>query len=547
MSKEQITLERRGTVKVFVNGQLIRTLQLEPGTHRLLNFPYLSGVNDVRLVIQEEGKEERIVDRYVSFDGRLQPAGDFTASAGAGIPRWDTSFFLAQGSFLYGVTSWFTAGMNLQGAKERQLVGVETLVALPLGILLSDYGVSVRHNRWEDQAAALKYRVSFPGRPELPVVGIGLQYKGKDFHTPLDPEDAPAPPAWELSGLISKSFPFGLSLGVSANYQWVREGDPKLFTSLSLLQTLRKGATLVFSFSTSIVQGTPQDTRGSIALTLSSPDGRQSSSFTSFPWEDTASATVQVRPEVPNATVVIDGAVEGMPVQEGKPSSFRAQGSYANRFLESSLTATFFRGSTDYVSNRLTGQLRSAIVYIDGVVGFSKPLSDSYALVVPAESLQEETLFVSSSSSGDAVATKKLPALLPLNAYETSRLLIDAPEAPPSYEVGSNVRILRPSYRSGTLVKAGSTPTVYVEGTFLFPDGKPVALQAGKLVREGSGENQEEGVSFFTDEAGVFQAYKLVPGTYTVRFFSSLPSIPLTIPEGSTGFVPLGTFTVPTK
>lgn len=150
LSREELFLERPATVQVYVNNQLIRTLHLDPGMHRLLNFPYVTGVNEVRLLLQEENAPERVLDRFVAFDGRMQPEGEVSFSLGCGIPRWDPGSPMVQGSFLWGLSSWSTVGANIQGNPSRQLGGIEGLFALPAGILLGDIAVGFRAYRMED-------------------------------------------------------------------------------------------------------------------------------------------------------------------------------------------------------------------------------------------------------------------------------------------------------------------------------------------------------------------------------------------------------------
>ncbi len=548
LSREELFLERPAIVQVYVNDQLIRTLQLDPGKHRLLNFPYVTGVNDMRLIVQEENARERVLERFVAFDGRMQPEGESSFFLGMGIPRWDPDTPTAQGSFLWGLSSWSTAGANMQGNPSRQLGGIEGLLALPVGILLSDFALGFRKYRVEDWAASLKYRISFAGRKSYPAVGVGVQYRGSRFHTPLESLQAPPPSSWELSGMISQSFPFGLSLGVSGVYQFSRMGKDRTYLSLTALQTLRKGVNLLFSVSSNRSESGVTDTRGSISITIISPEGRRTSSFTSSLSEGSGSASVQVRPEVREGTLTVDAAVEGFPVEVERPASVRFGGSYGNRFFEGSLVQNIFKGSSTYVASRLTAQARTSVAYAEGEWVISKPIYDSYTLIVPTESLQNETLWVSSTGSGDIQASRKIPGLLLLNSYEKSQLLIDAPQAPAGSEVGGNVRVLQPTYRSGTVVRAGTKPTIFIEGTLLFRGGRPVAYRAGTLtpVRPEPGSTEgEKSIPFFTDEGGVFQAYGLrAGGEYEMRISGIKTTILIRVPPEISGFVSWGTLEV---
>ena len=541
LTQKVLFLEHPATVKVYLNEQLVKTLYLEPGQHRLLNFPYLSGVNDLKLIIQEEQAPEVTLTESVSFDGRLQPQGENSYSLSAGFPRWEPSHSVIQGSVLYGVTPWFTGGLYFQGNADRQLAGLETLFAAPLGIFLLDSALSFFRTDVKDWAGSVQYRVSFPGKQNLPALGFGVQYRGDQFHTPGESVDASPPPRWEVSGMVSKSFPFGLSVGAAATYRIVREGSNNFRASFSVLQSLKKGVSLLCSISTSLSEDGARDTRGTLSVTVASPEGRRNTTFSSYLWEDTASAFIQIRPEIPSGTATIDGAVEGIPLGEGKNSSARLSGTYSSPWLEGGLFQSFFRSAQGDVSSRSTAQVRTAVVYGEGAFTFSKPIFDSYVLVTPIGEAKGETLFVTPSTGTPLLATPGSPALFLVNSYEKTRLWLDTPMAAEGYEVSRPVRVLRPTYRSGTVVRAEITHTVFVEGTLLYGDGSPVALQGGALIAIGEGERlSQEKVYFFTDEMGIFQAYGLYPGTYELHFSTNLPPVRITIPEGKSGFIQLG-------
>lgn len=188
------------------------------------------------------------------------------------------------------------------------------------------------------------------------------------------------------------------------------------------------------------------------------------------------------------------------------------------------------------------------MAYGDGVFAFSKPIFDSYVLVTPTGEAKAETLFVTPSTGTPLLTALGSPALLLVNSYEKTCLWLDTPMAAEGYEVSQPVRVLRPTYRSGTVVRTEITQTVFVEGTLLSGDGKPVALQGGIFVALGEGEGQAQmGLHFFTDEMGIFQVYGLHPGTYELRFPTSLAPVRITIPEGKSGFIQLGKIEIPGK
>src|SRR3546814_5477077 len=48
------SLDRDATVEAIVNGRMVRTMRLQPGTYNVSDFPFAQGGNDVELVITDD-------------------------------------------------------------------------------------------------------------------------------------------------------------------------------------------------------------------------------------------------------------------------------------------------------------------------------------------------------------------------------------------------------------------------------------------------------------------------------------------------------------
>lgn len=540
---EEIFLARPAAVEVYVNDRLLQSMRLDAGTHRLLGFPYVSGLNHLRIEIAEEGASRRTVLRSVAFDGRLLDRGDIAFSASAGIPRWEAGRPVATGSFLYGIAPWVSAGLNVQAGADRQMAGAESILASTAGTVKADLGAAFDAFVWADWAVALQYRLYFPGRPRLPVFGAAARYQGARFLPPGEGA-AGSPYSWEFNGTLSHTLPFGFGLTLGVGYRVSRVGQDVAAGSLTMLRSLDRGTHLLFNLSADFPAGSAPDIRAAVTVTSSPPGGRRTATFSTCMTDGDTYAEIQVRPGADPQALVLDGGAYQQPTHDGYPLSYRLGISYSGHRFEGSLTDTAYGEPGQGYGSLVVAQAATALVCAGGLWGISRPIADSFVMVTPHQNLSDQRVVVNPTGRDSAaVATARLPGILPqLRSYETSRIVVDAPEASPGYGVGNTVRFVRPSYKSGTVIRVGSVSTVYVEGSLFFQDGEPVRYAAGEVASAGG----EPPVPFFTDEIGLFQAYDLPPGAYEL-YLSSRPAarISFTIFEGDSGLVQLGRLTLP--
>ncbi|MCH7943439.1 MAG: hypothetical protein IIB67_09445, partial [Proteobacteria bacterium] len=152
--------------------------------------------------------------------------------------------------------------------------------------------------------------------------------------------------------------------------------------------------------------------------------------------------------------------------------------------------------------------LSSAIAFADGYVGISRPIADSFAIIVPHNSMADSLIGVNPGIGGWDAASWPGPAVLSsLRSFETTVLAIEAPDVAANVDLGEDHPAVHAGYRTGTVVPIGAEPTVAVRGRLLDENGEPVALKAGRL--EEPADSQ-----IFTNRNGVFVATGLTEGAY---------------------------------
>ena len=188
----------------------------------------------------------------------------------------------------------------------------------------------------------------------------------------------------------------------------------------------------------------------------------------------------------------------------------------------------------------------TALVFAGGHVGVSRPVSDSFALVVPHENLEDHEIGLNPNQGGYLAEVDWMgPAVLPdVGSYEYNTVVVEVPELPYGYDLGDETPTVFPRLTSGALVVVGTDATVLLGGTLVDNLDQPLALQAGEVRRvDDAGAVPAQ---FFTNRAGKFRIDGARPGDYVVRLYA-LPGLEfgIAIPPDAEGLYDVGTLVVP--
>jgi outer membrane usher protein len=198
------------------------------------------------------------------------------------------------------------------------------------------------------------------------------------------------------------------------------------------------------------------------------------------------------------------------------------------------------------ISNTSKLSLATALVFADGQFGWSRPINNSFAIVVPKDSVRDQEIVINPSLNGDTARIDRFGfAVVPnLDPYNISNLIIDAPNLPAGMDLGNRNITILPSYRSGTLVKVGTDATVFLRGILLNANGEPVSLQSGEIVS--LSDRNWQPVTLFTNRSGRFATAGLKPGRYQIKLFTNPPAeMEFEIPANATGIYDTGTLQFP--
>jgi outer membrane usher protein len=495
---EYFSIDKDSNVTMMLNGNIINSSRLFAGRYVVTDIPFIDGINNFSINTQTN---------LIPYDSKLLSKDDMSYSANFGMPQWQFNAPILSGYFSYGIFSNLTSGINFQTNFKRSMEGIESTYSTPYGNIYGKLAVSEPI----DFAIGLNYELEFAYGKMKPVINIGAQYIGENFV-------ADNLYSCLLNASYGQSLPygFGFNLGFGYQFGWCPNPD-QLAANIIITKQLTKNWNFNCLTTANYQLGA---WKINIYLTITSIvlNGKAISNFTASTSSVSLNSLYQPAQNLPSfsASIIKDQNYYG-----------NAMVNYSTPFLASSLSESF---SSDFSDLSLSTGM--AIVMIDGKFGISKPISDSFALIIPKENMKGQTIFANNfENSYDGMSSKNINiGLSDLTSYNESMVTLDSPTAPIDTNFGDVVRILHPTYKSGIALSVGTTQSITVSGKIIYKNA-PIIYSMGKI---GS-------VDFFTDETGKFEAYGLQPGEYTIIINNF--STKITIPTG-TKFYDIETITV---
>lgn len=555
ISQYEFFLETDSQVDLLINGKLERTLQLSAGRQDLRDLPLGVGTNDVTLVITDNvGRVQRLNFAYPVASDLLAPGMEqFAYSLGflslddTGDRTYDFTQPILTLSHRLGMTNYLTIGSYLQANLDQQLLGLEGIWATRYGNFGWDIAFSHDHELGLDYATRLRYEYlkSGPNNPAQRSFRLGIESKGANFSRVG--EDNPNNDfLYDITANYGQILFGNIRSNIGIRYQFGRDVPNTYRLNLGLNRNFRNGLNLGVNFSQSLDKNGSDETRASINLSLSLPERRQSIQLSSdvnnskytnnLTWNYTPSQRIG-KPKVSL----------GVRQDDGGYSLTGRLGYTGYRFnWDLSNNAVFALDSNSVVSNTSKLSFGTALVFADGHFAWSRPINNSFALVIAKDSIKDQEIIINPSVNGPVARLNRgtVGVVPDLNPYNISTLIIDAPNLPVGMDLGNRAISLFPTYRSGTLVSVGTDATVFLRGILLGADGEPVATQSGQIIS--ISDPNWQAVTVFTNRTGRFATPGLKPGSYEIRLFTKPPSvIQFTIPANTKGIYDIGTLKIP--
>ena len=539
------TLTRASTVETRINGQLVRRVRLDPGTYGVTDFPFLQGTNDVQFVIEDDAGGRQSISFRQSFDRTLLAPGltEFAIYGGIASPTFNgerdyqTDEPVASGWFRRGISETLTLGGNFQYAYGGQVFGLEAVMATPLGTLGADVAFSRNDVLGSGYAFNVGIDKTFGGYgSRARAISVTAEYRSENFVNPT-PTVTIFPIEWTLSASYSQGIGKRQYVSLTGTWQKLRGGladENSARLTYGYTITPRISLTIDGTYQNRNFFGTEYGVRASLLVRI----GRRSAATAEF---DSQGYRTRVGFQTAGGEGV--GSWTAAADLEGSPDSIGGNANFnyiANRFEAGLTHNTAYDLETNAIASQRTSlRIGTALVFADGHFGLSRPIYDSFTMVAPHKSLggadvyidPREGHYTAKSGTFGAAIDPNLPAYIPrISTY-------DVPEAPIGYDLGAASIRVKPPYRGGYLIIAGSDYSVTAVGTLLQSDGKPVELLAGKAIELGG--DKPRTVTIFTNRTGRFGMSGLRPGEWRIEMPQNGSAV-IEIPQGEKGVARLG-------
>ncbi len=504
--RREFTLKRTANVEIYVNGVRTSTLRLPPGPYRLQDLPLSAGTNDVHIIATDDaGRSEAFTfDHY--FDHRLLREDESTwgvnlgliAANGARVNALDGPLG-ASAFYLHGFSETLSAGVHGQGDATQQVLGVSGAWASEMGTIGFDASAS-HDDAGVGLALAMDWKyadVRADARSTQRDWRFGIEWRSDGFRS-WGSDDAD-PYTFELFGKVSQRLDEKTYVRASAAYRYAADGDHQLGFGVGWSRRIFDRVTLSVGATLDLV-GDTTNAAAIVSLSIPFGDGLHGrTTYNSRRNEVTTSLDKYATDGSWHAR--IDSRVDDD--EHAEDALFEFMGDK----WRGDLRHTNAVGDTGEQSSTIAN-LATALAFADGHVALSRPIAESFAIIVPHETLEGEFVAVNPRSDGWQATSGPGPAVVAdLPSYGTKKLVIELPDVGAAVDLGDDRPYVATGFRTGTIVPIGREPMATVRGRLVDEEGGILAL---KMVRFG------EQPSLFTNRDGVFVAGDIGPGTHAL-------------------------------
>lgn len=534
-----IDLDARAEISVDVNGTVVRRLWLEPGRYRLSDLPLSSGLNEVGITIEEEGKETRRLRYGLPFQAGLLLPGELSWRISGGVDREEPTQAMATLSLSLGLSR--TASFSLVGAygSGTLLGGISMDWASFLGSVSAETAFSFDPEALDPSpraAARFHWSLGFPARPYLPRLGLGVEYRDAGFSPP---EAAPVPGTaqtvpdgapYHASAQVSQALAQGLGVAATGEAAFSAAGDLMRYSGYAGLSLSLRSAALL-SVSAGYVRPVSGESSWSLSLSMSAaaPGG----------------SAIQYRRDLLGASDSF-GASIPLGTERGPSLSLSAEG-----FPEPGITgehslslglslpgsALGLSAGASYLQSPETGTewgaslaARTTLVAGGGTLAALADPGWAYAVLVPDATTSGEHLELR-AENGRIIASSPAgkPVIAALSRGERIAARLELPDAPPGTELANPLRTLDTSLRTIAVIRAEVATIIAATGRVLRVDGLPAAGLYGEVFGPGGLPCGD----VFTDPEGRFVGYLPETGSYRIAWAEGTETRFIVVATGS--------------
>ncbi len=524
LNDQEFYLKSKSLVKVYVNGQLVRSVFLPSGRHSLLDLPLNNGVNEIRLDIRDFYGEESTITFKRFTSTKLLRAGFDEYSFNLGVLRTESNgvrhydeagYGLILNSFWRrGMNSYWTSGAFILSNDERSNLGLENTLSTEIGVWSHELAFSRSPENPRGVTSRFEYTYQLSS-----LEGVGSRYQlTHEWVSPHYQNFLDVGAYSELAHRFGLHQGIDLSRSLSANlglnYALYRAGSPGYGGSVSA--SWRFARNWLISSYVSRDRDNARRWRESyyFFLTWNIPESGQ-----------TLTASVDGQNKLQRLDWISSpytrlGSLESRgSIQNSQDStSVDFNGSY----LASRAQLSFDQGAThsketDQTYGRTGVGASFGVGIVPGGFAIGRPIRGSFAVLRAHPELEGNVIGVGTSQlEGESEINSFGAALLPeLTPYQYTMLSFDARELDPGLDIGDENIVLFPGHRTGHFVTVGSGGVLMATGRLVYRKDKallPVELKVGSVT-----STDGTVIPFFTDRNGQYFLENLTPGQYFIQ------------------------------
>ena len=527
MSRHDIFLNAPSEVRIIVNGIDVNRLDLPAGNHTLQNFPLAQGLNNVVLKITGATGEEREVDLSMFYNPSLKKIGEIETNVSVGIPAYNVTkgadgFYKMDPSFAVtgylkgGVFNYLTLGGYFQLMQKNYFTGIQGVIANPYIKSIIECGLSGK----PDIYPSYKLRVALlqSDTKNLPFSwSMVFENSQKGFRY-FGGNDITENLSYQFSGSMGFNGLKAVSINVTGQYGVFLDVGHKY----SIQSTLSIRPRSWLSLRGMIRYDASDAALGKVETAINfdlNPKFKDFGTKTIYNTKQKALSSVVMYNKALGGNRSIYGSVG----YNDAPGSSQAEGqlTYEGSMARISGSQQLYKNSSNVVDSTVAVtniNAGSALVFAGKTAAISRPLRESFVVIKPNKYMKGNQVIVNPSKDRYlAKASYYSPSVIPLHSYSDTDISMITGDGSYGGEFEDTSYHLVTLNRSGSVVEVGSPSTYIVEGV-MYADGSILQEVTGMFISNFTVNGKSLKVKFFTDEEGVFQIGKIVPGSYTIAF-----------------------------
>jgi len=457
----QPVMNLQGTViyptqaEIYLNGVLIGKQDIAPGSFNLKNIYSQTGSHNIEVVLKDPFGNEQRISYMAYFSAQMLREGLHEYSYNIGFLREQYGSKsneygdLAFSAFhRYGVTNSLNIGARAEGSDGTYNGGVTTTIAVPrAGQFTLEASGSYSDVNDSGNALSLEHSLQIGSFNTNLLLRKYSRYYAT-VGTPLPAEDSPR---YELRAGMGFTFnPLG---SFSFNYAQTEDfkGIDTRVISVNYSRTLYKSISLFATGSATRITNEDTNYSGFIGLNFSLTDKVRGSAQANFGSGDVNSEIVQIQKDMPvGEGLGYRATINRSETSDNTTTSFNPYLQYNARYGIYSVDARI-QDSSSGSSETYNLSAAGSAVYVGGFFGLSRPVNDSFGVVLLNKPVPGAAVFNNGEEIGKTGSSGSMivPTLV---SYGQNKMTLDTKNIPLDYSVTDVNKTISPSLWSGCCV-----------------------------------------------------------------------------------------------